>query len=506
MKKSLLFIGVFLLSFSAFAQTHYVKLKQPIENLKSLTDKVGKDFQVDFIKAELLSKILETPIYKIKYSLSKSESLKLHQILEKDNQVVYSSLMQTPITPPTDIPPATSDLTMHQGYLGKDPGMDVQYAWDQGGDGSHVSVRLLEYALNTAHEEYLDRNIKFEENVVVNDTAYQWSGHGTNTAGAIYAHRGRYGVSGIAHNANGLTLYPEWLRTGWDRPDAVARAIDAADVGDVLVYEMQYIDANYHYVPAEYDPIIWDLTKAATDQGLVVVAAAGNGSVNLDHALHNDYNNLGDSGAIIVGASVPDTTHATHVFSTHGSRVNINSWGSTVTTTGGNAFVFGDDPNQGYSVSYAGTSSATAVAGGAVAALQSFYYKYTGEYLTSVEMRNVLVNTGIPQPQDETRLTGTFINLRAAIEQLIVLSNEDDSFENQFLVYPNPVENQLKIRNPLNVGITNLVLFNSLGKEVRSLDINKDELIWDVSELPQGIYFLRIASEKKLEFKRVIKK
>jgi len=506
MKKSLLFLGVFLLGFSCFGQTHYVKLKQPIENLKSLTDKVSENFQVNFIKADLLSKILKTPVYSVKHSLSKSESRQLHQILQDHDQVIYSSLMQTPIAPPIDIPPTTSDLTVHQGYLGPNPGMEVEYAWDQGGDGSNVSVHLLEYALLTTHEEYFDRNLKIEENVVVNDTAYQWSGHGTNTAGAIYAHRGDYGVSGIAHNAEGLTLYPEWLDTGWDRPGAVARAIDAAELGDVLVYEMQYIDANDENVPAEYDPIIWDLTKAATDQGLVVVAAAGNGGVNLNLSLHDDYNNLGDSGAIIVGASYPNTTHATLSFSTYGSRVNVNSWGTDVTTTGGSVFIFGNDPNQGYTSYYGGTSSATAVSGGAVTALQSFYYNYTGEYLTSIEMRDLLVSTGVLQHHTENRRIGSFIDLKAAIEQLIVLSTDDTSLVNMFGVYPNPVGDQLKIKNVFNLDLTELTVFNSLGKQVLSLNTNENQLEWDVSQLSKGIYFLRITSENRVEFKRVIKK
>ena len=98
-------------------------------------------------------------------------------------------------------------------------------------------------------------------------------------------------------------LYPEWTEEyGYNRVLATSNAIDNSASGDIIIFEMQTYGPNGNFVLAEYEQAIWDLTKAATDAGIIVVAAAGNGGVNLDATSFNNYNARGDSGAIIVGA------------------------------------------------------------------------------------------------------------------------------------------------------------------------------------------------------------
>src|SRR5690606_1088882 len=158
-----------------------------------------------------------------------------------------------------------------------------------------------------------------------------WTEHGTATAGVVFAHKGDYGVSGMAHGANEFVLFPEYTEEfGYDRIFAVSEAIANSATGDVILYEMQTGGASGEpedYVPAEYNQVIWNLTKAASDAGIVIVAAAGNGNQNLDHAMYADYMNRGDSGAIIVGAGSSTVQHDKLWFSTYGSRVNVQGWG-----------------------------------------------------------------------------------------------------------------------------------------------------------------------------------
>ena len=505
MKKTFIFYAIFLFALHSWGQTFYVKLKEPIEDSQSLLQKVNQEFTVTFVKNNLTSRLLNAHIYKISHTLNKSDAERLHQLLKDDPATIYSSLMYEPVPAPNDIPPTTPSFVGNQGYLYADPGVNAEYAWSQGADGSNVSVHVLEYAILTEHEEFVGRNLGIEEGMTISDQSNYYA-HGTATAGVIYSHNGNYGTTGIAYNAASYTLYPEWQQgIEWDRILALSNAVNAAREGDVLVYEMQWADEDGDYVPAEYDPLVWDLTKAATDNGLIVVAAAGNGEQNLDLSEHDDYTNLGDSGAIIVGASMPDVSHQSLSFSTHGSRVNINAWGTDVTTTGYSQILIGNDLNQSYTNFYGGTSSATAVSGGCVTAIQSFYYNLTGgQYLTSVEMRDLLEETGIQGPTND-RLIGKFINMKAAIERLVVLSAEDENFSNGFVVFPNPANNLIKVKSLTNIENIKLELYNYLGKLIVSQESSEQTTELDISNLSQGMYILKISSGDKIGYKKILK-
>lgn len=511
MKKKLLFLGLLYFGFQSFGQTMYVKLKKPIEDSRQLMDNVNREFSVSFTKSEKTSKLLNAHIYKVNHSLNKSDLKRLHAFIEKEQDVVYSSLMFEPVSPPNDIPPTTPSFMINQAdYLGKDPGVDADYAWSQGIDGSNVSVHVLEYGLNIYHEEFLGRNAKIADGMTISSEASLYiQHHGTATAGIVYSHDGNYGTKGIAYNADEYILYPEWQEgQDWDRVLAVSNAVASANRGDIIIYEMQHPGPDDKLVVAEIDPLVWDLTKIASDNGIIVVAAAGNGGGNLDSPDYDEYNSRGDSGAIIVGASTPDTSHTTYPYSTHGSRVNINAWGSNVFTTGYGYISIGadDDINQYYIATFGGTSSATAISGGCITALQSFYYTISGgQYLTSVEMRDILMQSGIQLT--DTAPIGSYIDMEAAIAMMTtLLSSSDENFENQVIVYPNPTSDFIKIKHLQNTELKKVDLFNSLGKLILSKETSGQEFKLDLTSIDQGVYFLRISSGNKIAFKRIIKR
>jgi hypothetical protein len=510
MKKNFLVLGLLFFGFQLFGQTMYVKLKKPIEDSRQLIDKVNQQFSASFTKSEKTSKLLNAHIYKVNHSLNKSETKRLHAFIKEEQDVVYSSLMFEPVSPPNDIPPTTQSFVVDQEYLEKDPGVNAKYAWSNGADGSNVTVHVVEYGLNIDHEEFVGRNAKIADGMTVSSEATSFiTEHGTATAGVVFSHDGGYGTKGIAYNADEYILYPEWQEGQiWDRVQAVSNAVTNANRGDIIIYEMQFPGPDDKYVVAEIDPLVWDLTKIATDNGIVVVAAAGNGHGNLDSPDYDEYNSRGDSGAIIVGASMPDTLHETYSFSTFGSRVNINAWGSDVFTTGYGYIQIGpdNDINQYYMSSYSGTSSATAISGGCVTALQSFYYTISGgQYLTSVEMRDILVQSGI-QLADTTPV-GSYIDMEAAMEMMTtLLSSSDENFENQVIVYPNPTSDFIKIRQLQNTELKKVDVFNSLGKLILSKETNGEEFKLDLTVISQGVYFLRITSGNKIAFKRIIKR
>lgn len=305
---TLLFSVLQVFSQESKPQNHlYVKLENPINN-ESKVLSLKKDFQIAFNREEKISKLLNSNIYKVSYNLPRNEVHNLLTSLEKLEGFIYYDLISTePIAPPNDIPPTTPSFLDQQSYLNPNPGVNAIYAWGVGADGNGINIRVLEYGLNTNHEEFEHKNASIANGYTINlNTPESYAEHGTATAGIIFSDDGSYGTTGIAFNANEYVLYPEWTQEyDYNRVQAVTNAINNSSQGDVIIYEMQ--DTNG--APAEVDSLIWDLTKVATDNGIVVVAAAGNGGINLDSTDYTNYVNLGDSGAIIVGAGQSDLSH-----------------------------------------------------------------------------------------------------------------------------------------------------------------------------------------------------
>jgi hypothetical protein len=81
-----------------------------------------------------------------------------------------------------------------------------------------------------------------------------------------------------------------------------------------------------------------------------------------------------------------------------------------------------------------------------------------------------------------------------------VLSAAAADVPQKALVYPNPVENILYIKNSLDLKSINV--YNHLGQLV----LQSKEATIDVSQLSKGMYFLQINTGQGIETKRIIKK
>jgi hypothetical protein len=162
------------------------------------------------------------------------------------------------------------------------------------------------------------------------------------------------------------------------------------------------------------------------------VAAAGNGNMNLDDPkCDRKYDRtFRDSGAILVGAGgtgvgcLGDTTARSKLdFSTYGSRVDVQGWGSCIWTTGyGDGYNDTDvsaDQNKWYTKSFSGTSGASPIVAGAAANIQGIAMKAFGAPLSPKDLRQLLVDTGTPQVGDTTTKIGPLVNLRRAIDSLL---------------------------------------------------------------------------------------
>ena len=270
------------------------------------------------------------------------------------------------------------------------------------------------------------------------------TGHGTAVLGEMVGTLNGFGVTGISPGAKARVAPEQTIFLGRNRANAILLAVFDGKPGDVILLEMQTFSCGLpkddvwgdRYGPAEEDLTVFEATRVAVANGFVVVAAAGNGNVNLDDpACQGKYDRTKrDSGAIIVGAGGSGlfclggwfgSAREKLDYSTYGSRVDVHGWGECVWTTG-----YGEgykdpsgfsDQNKWYTGTFSGTSSASPIVAAAVANIQGIAKQAFGAPLKPIEVRQLLIDTGLPQLGDTIKHVGPLVNLHGAIDKLFAM-------------------------------------------------------------------------------------
>jgi serine protease len=142
-------------------------------------------------------------------------------------------------------------------------------------------------------------------------------------------------------------------------------------------------------MPVEVNRFVVSALRLLTLRGVTCVVAAGNGPADLD----NPAVQLFTSGAIMVGgiqpSNAPATTFARHLISNFGSRVDCCSWGSEFQALVVRPVGLGPTSKMHTGVE-GGTSFATAVISGVVAAIQGRARASTGTPLSPLEIATLL--------------------------------------------------------------------------------------------------------------------
>src|SRR5215207_6105163 len=324
----------------------------------------------------------------------------------------------------------TPDFTELQGYLGPAPaGIDARFAWSgPGGTGEGVQIIDIENAWRFSHEDLL-KNQGGVLNTAPDDRAAR--NHGTAVAGILGGDANAYGITGICPGArvSGISVDGE----PGDSAGAIRRAADRLRPGDIVLIEdhsfgpvtleqsrsARSSKQTVGFVPIDIWPDDFAAVKYATDRGIIVVAAAGNGDRNLDEVDEllrgggggepwaNPFDREeADSGAIFVGAgAAPGGEHPDRSrlrFSNWGSCLDAQGWGERVVTTGGVGDAEGDlqggpYEDRWYTKSFSGTSSAAPMVAGALACVQGVLRAEGLPPLTPRQARALLRVTGSPQ-------------------------------------------------------------------------------------------------------------
>ena len=331
------------------------------------------------------------------------------------NSVEYAYLIpaENDLSPPSHTAPITPTpgLEASQTYLGADPGLNIRYAWEQGIYGQGISISDVEWGWGLTHEEWNgDPRIGIADNIPGDPSngSGKFRTHGNNVIGIVFAQDNGFGVTGMVHGVDAVKLYPVDDGNHDGRRFAVSAAVEQAAAGDVVMYEM-HTTGPIGTMAQEIDPVIWELTRVGTDNGVIIVAASGNhfdvnGGVDYDspHPGMVEYRSRGDSGAIIVGAGTADLTHDRLDFSGYGSRINLHAWGESVTTASDEikatdtALKIDGDIDRSYVHGFNGTSSATPMVASVAVALQSYALDEYGFLFSPLDIRNFLITTGTP--------------------------------------------------------------------------------------------------------------
>lgn len=320
-----------------------------------------------------------------------------------------------------------------QFYLQAAPtGIDAYAAWDYpGGKGDSIQVIDIEGNWIQTHEDLHGGTDDFHiAGSKINDPG--WWNHGTAVLGEIAADSNDFGMTGIAFNVDLGTISVGSMSTA----DALVTAMNNSEPGDIVLIELHAPGPHYNfeprddqlgYVPMEYWQENFDVIQQASALGIVIVEAGGNGAENLSDS--TIYGQLFDpdyrhSGAIMVAAS--DENHYPASFTNYGERLDVHAFGTWNVYTLGYGDLYGSSPDDHYTATFAGTSSASPIIVGACAALQGIHLAVHGWTMDHAAMRNLLTAYSTPQASHPKPI-GPLPDLAGAAAELVGVSFAADT-------------------------------------------------------------------------------
>ncbi|NEW08361.1 hypothetical protein GK047_20390 [Paenibacillus sp. SYP-B3998] len=308
-----------------------------------------------------------------------------------------------------------------QGYAQSAPtGTNSTYAWQfEGGDGKGIKWADVEWNWALNHEDLAAHKMQ----LLPGSTNDGDGRHGTAVLGVVSAVDNTIGNIGMASKAQPYASSLVRVAGNWSTTEAILSATQVLSAGDVILLEIQ-VGSNNAWMPIEVQTAEFDAIKYATSLGITVVAAAGNGNVDLD--LYKTWDNkytfnpnnpdFKDSGSILVGAGSSTVPHHRLGFSNQGNRIDAYGYGENVATLDSTSV----NSTTGYTDTFNGTSSASPVVVGTIIQLQGIAKAKFGVPYTPAEIRRLLrwLPYNVPTSDPASDRIGSLPNLQEIITNL----------------------------------------------------------------------------------------
>ncbi|SES21914.1 subtilisin [Salipaludibacillus aurantiacus] len=214
-------------------------------------------------------------------------------------------------------------------------------AQEQGHTGDNVKVAILDTGVDNTHED-LANNVKGGHSVfddaANSDPYYDANGHGTHVAGTVGAVNNDLGVIGVAYEAD-LYAVKVLNNDGSGTLAGIAEGIEWSIENDMDIINMSLGGSQGSSILEEFSDL-------AFDEGLLVVAAAGNSG---NRGGNNDTVGYPAKYDSVIAVAAVDENNNRATFSSTGPAVEIAAPGVNVLST-----LPGDDY-----ASYNGTSMAS---------------------------------------------------------------------------------------------------------------------------------------------------
>jgi len=346
-----------------------------------------------------------------------ADMLGLARALRESGEVETAYAMRP--TPPPMPPPPPPDYTPDEGFLKPAPeGIDAQYAKAfPGGDGKNIVFVDLEQGWDLGHQD-------LPAIVQLPGQNYDFFDHGTAVLGIVLMmDNPPVGGLGIAPSSIGKVVSQYRGDGSFNTADAIACAACHPNMnpGDVLLIEAQENDSDQgiNGLPVEIYDGVYEVIRAATEAGIVVVEAAGNGDyVGTDLDGYTDvsgralfHRGFRDSGAIMVAAGSSDALHTRRGTSNYGHRIDCFAWGDGIRTARSDGV-----NNALYDPYFGGTSGAAAIVAGAALVVQGLAKALPIEPFSPSTVRDLLQVGGTPSANgDAVDKIKVMPNLRAIL-------------------------------------------------------------------------------------------
>jgi subtilisin len=245
-------------------------------------------------------------------------------------------------------------------------------AHDQGHTGSGVNVAILDTGIDNTHED-LAANVKGGHSVFIDednkDPFFDGSGHGTHVAGSVGAIHNDVGVLGVAHQVN-LYAVKVLNNAGSGSLAGIAEGIQWSIENDMDIINMSLGGSSSSSILEEF-------SNLANDEGILLIAAAGNSG---NRGGNNDTVGYPAKYESVIAVAAIDENNNRATFSSTGPAVELSAPGVNVLST---------VPGNNYD-SYNGTSMASPYVAGVAALILG-----ADSSLTNVELRQLLQDTAI---------------------------------------------------------------------------------------------------------------